>query len=157
MVQCDLTETDLQSVCIPVDSDFMPFGCSGMIEEETVSPCGGCGQPDEPPAQAGCCDDPKPADWPCAGAEGCDIPASECPGPFAECAPCLPITIVAAPSQESTIRISDYSRDLPAQTATRALAEADRERGFLHAHSPPSFIPARAGPQVCIENCSWLI
>jgi hypothetical protein len=157
MVQCDLTETELQSVCVPVDTDFMPSGCGRMAEKETASPCGGCGQPEDPPAQAGCCGDSELAESPCAGPDGCDVPASECPGPFAECAPCLPITMVAEASQDLTIRITDYTDYPPAQASTRALAEADRERGLLHAHSPPCVLPARAGPQICIENCSFLI
>ena len=157
MVQCDLTESDLQAVCVPLDSGFMPSGCGRMAEKETASPCGGCNQPEEPPAQAGCCGDPEPAKSPCAGPSGCDVPEGECPGPFAECAPCLPIAIIAEASTDLTIRITDYTDYPPASAATRALAEADRERGFLHAHSPPSFVPARAGPQVCIENCSFLI
>jgi hypothetical protein len=160
MVRCEMPKAERARFCVTAVADPEPAGCCAMAEEKSPpksSPCGGCGGPKAAPPKADfCCgmdDKEKPESWPA----GCDERRENCPGPFTTCSPCLPIPTYAEPTARLTARVSYEQTFIIAGLASRALVEADRQRVFLHAHSPPSFVPARAGPQICIENCSFLI
>jgi hypothetical protein len=161
MQRCEMAKAEQEKLCVAVNEKPEPAGCCAKTEKRVTppkdSPCGGCGERDTTPAKT---------DFHCAmdGATdtkglpgGCDKPTDQCPFAETTCSPCLPIPVFAEASAKIATRLTyDHTSILLGQ-ASRALVEADHFRGFLHAHSPPFFKPARAGPQICIENCSWLI
>ena len=158
MLVCPVPETEREQFCVTVLAEAQKSGCCAMDEaEEKTSPCGGCGKTEEAPAAIDFCGDFDSPDRPCFPPQDCDQRGDQCPGPFTACVPCLPIPVFSEPAVKLTARISIDQTCLLAAQATRALAEADIVRGFQHAHSPPCFVPARAGSQICIEKCSFLI
>jgi len=156
-VRCEMPDAERDRFCVTVDADPEPVACPAKAKKQASSPCGGCGDAGQAPAKADFCCGKDEADEAESGPAGCDGREENCPGPFTACSPCLPIPIFAEPTVKMTVRVSYDQTFIIAGQASRTLVEADRHRVFLHAHSPPSFIPARAGPQICIENCSLLI
>jgi hypothetical protein len=132
--------------CMGEEPDIEFAGYCGTVEEE-VSSCGGCGTEEEPIAADPCC----------PPSEDCDSREGTCPGENPICGPCIPFHALAEPAFKLAARDAQEKIAAPAVQASRALAEANRRRSNLHAHSPPSFVLARAGPQICIEKCSFLL
>lgn len=159
--RCEMAKTPQQNLCLAVNEKPEPAECCAMAEKRVTppksSPCGGCGEHERTPAKTDFqCAMNDVTETECAPA-GCKEPAEQCPFAETTCSPCLPIPVFAEPSVKIATRLT-YDQTFVFQgQASRALVEANRYRGFLHTHSPPIFKPARAGPQICTENCSWLI
>lgn len=160
MQRCELAKAE-QQLCVSVNEVPEPDGCCAKGQKETTpskaSSCGGCGEWDAAPAKIDFhCAMDDATNTECAPG-GCEEPAKECPFAETTCSPCLPIPVFAETSVKFGTRLTYDQTFILMGHASRALAEGDQFRGFLHAHSPPVFKPARAGPQICTKNCSWLI
>ena len=157
MVRCELPEAERDRFCMTIDTDPEPVARCARAEKQASSPCSGCGDAEQAPTKTDFCCGMDEADeaesWPA----GCDERGENCPGPFTASSPCLPIPIFAEPAVKMTASVSYDQTFTIAGQASRALVEADRQRVFQHAHSPPCFVPARTGSQICIEKCSFLI
>jgi hypothetical protein len=83
-------------------------------------------------------------------------PGSKCPIRALSCLYCIPARFVWEPAP-TVINRSRMAADLPAVIATIAMNNADRERRLTHTHSPPTLQPARAGSQLRVALCSFLL
>ena len=161
MQRCEMAKVQEQNLCLAVNTPSEPADCCAKAKKTVTppksSPCGGCGDWDMAPCKT---ESPCAMDQATESAcfpEGCTDPGDKCPFATNTCSPCLPIPVFAEPSVKIATRLTYDQTFILMGQASRALVEADHFRGFLHAHAPPIFKPARAGPQICTENCSWLI
>jgi hypothetical protein len=161
MQRCEMSKIEAQKLCVAVNDKPAPAGRCAQAEKRATpaksSPCGGCGEREATPSKTDFSCGMDNAKETKSRPAGCDEKSDKCPFASTTCSPCLPIPVFAEPTVKLATRVTYDQTFILIGQASRAMVEADRQRVFLHAHAPPSFIPARAGPQICIENCSFLI
>lgn len=166
-VDCEMLETTIEACCMEAVAVEPEAGC--CMEAVAVEPATGCcGEAlvDEEPmncfpmGSSGCS---VPEEMAESMAEYCEAmsgqcfdPEGGCPVIVLGCMVCVPMRFEATPTAEALFRELQFKPDL-AVAATLARDASHHRRALLYAHSPPIVPWARNGPQLCIENCAFLI